>query len=225
MLLDHARGNSLVKTVVKSDHCEYSTAYRDIILHVQDGWSAPCQDTERTSSGSLPQLRRSGANMVQRKLPRPEVRRYAKETPFSQGDVLTLWNRFNRMDKDGSGQLTLTVWLCVERAVAVSSWIWFQAINWSAQLCCAHLNRGVTTTVVCSGWSCVRAQHTYQAHYCSAVPAVYVASAPFWLHRVYARHCRHIALFTAVVSVQDLLCCLAWKFRPCQCAGCKSRRR
>ena len=43
--------------------------------------------------------------MVRRKLPKAELRRYIRDTPFTRDEVQKLWNRFNKMDADGTGQL------------------------------------------------------------------------------------------------------------------------
>lgn len=42
-----------------------------------------------------------------RKLPRAELRRYVRETPFNRAEVTKLWLRFSKMDADGSGTVTL----------------------------------------------------------------------------------------------------------------------
>ncbi len=42
-------------------------------------------------------------------LPRDELRRFVKETPFTSREVLKLWSRFARLDKDHSGRLSLQV--------------------------------------------------------------------------------------------------------------------
>ena len=42
-----------------------------------------------------------------RKLPRAELRRYVRETPFNRAEVTKLWLRFSKMDMDGSGTVTL----------------------------------------------------------------------------------------------------------------------
>ena len=44
-------------------------------------------------------------------LPRDELRRFVKETPFTSREVLKLWSRFARLDKDHSGRLSLQVLL------------------------------------------------------------------------------------------------------------------
>ncbi|KAK9845378.1 hypothetical protein WJX81_005018 [Elliptochloris bilobata] len=41
------------------------------------------------------------------RLPREELRRYIKETPFNRGEVLKLWTKFSYLDKDHSGYLAL----------------------------------------------------------------------------------------------------------------------
>ena len=43
------------------------------------------------------------------RLPREELRRYIKETPFNRGEVLKLWTKFSYLDKDHSGYLALNV--------------------------------------------------------------------------------------------------------------------
>ena len=43
------------------------------------------------------------------RLPRDELRRYIKETPFNRGEVLKLWTKFSYLDKDHSGYLALNV--------------------------------------------------------------------------------------------------------------------
>ena len=45
--------------------------------------------------------------IVMRKLPRAELRRYVRETPFNRAEVTKLWLRFSKMDMDGSGTVTL----------------------------------------------------------------------------------------------------------------------
>ena len=47
--------------------------------------------------------------MVKRKIPKTELRRHIRETPFTRDEVQTLWNRFNNMDLDGSGLLNYQV--------------------------------------------------------------------------------------------------------------------
>lgn len=52
------------------------------------------------------------------RLPREELRRYIKETPFNRGEVLKLWTKFSYLDKDHSGYLALNVrwegsWVCL----------------------------------------------------------------------------------------------------------------
>ncbi len=47
--------------------------------------------------------------MVKRKIPKTELRRHIRETPFTRDEVQTLWNRFNHMDLDGSGLLNYQV--------------------------------------------------------------------------------------------------------------------
>ena len=48
--------------------------------------------------------------MVKRKIPKTELRRHIRDTPFTRDEVQTLWNRFNNMDLDGSGLLNYQVW-------------------------------------------------------------------------------------------------------------------
>ena len=43
------------------------------------------------------------------RLPRDELRRYIKETPFNRGEVLKMWTKFSYLDKDHSGYLALNV--------------------------------------------------------------------------------------------------------------------
>jgi hypothetical protein len=43
------------------------------------------------------------------RLPREELRRFIKETPFNRGEVLKLWTKFSYLDKDRSGYLALNV--------------------------------------------------------------------------------------------------------------------
>ncbi|KAL3137079.1 hypothetical protein ABBQ32_006664 [Trebouxia sp. C0010 RCD-2024] len=43
--------------------------------------------------------------MVKRKIPKAELRRHIRETPFTRDEVQRLWHRFNCMDLDGSGLL------------------------------------------------------------------------------------------------------------------------
>ena len=43
------------------------------------------------------------------RLPREELRRYIKETPFNRGEVLKLWTKFSYLDRDHSGYLALNV--------------------------------------------------------------------------------------------------------------------
>lgn len=43
------------------------------------------------------------------RLPRDELRRFIKETPFNRGEVLKLWTKFSYLDKDRSGYLALNV--------------------------------------------------------------------------------------------------------------------
>lgn len=43
--------------------------------------------------------------MVKRKIPKAELRRHIRETPFTRDEVQKLWNRFKGMDGDGSGRL------------------------------------------------------------------------------------------------------------------------
>lgn len=43
--------------------------------------------------------------MVKRKIPKTELRRHIRETPFTRDEVQRLWDRFNCMDVDGSGLL------------------------------------------------------------------------------------------------------------------------
>ena len=45
-------------------------------------------------------------------LPREEVRRFVRETPFTSREVLKLWTRFAHLDVDRSGTLILQVSLC-----------------------------------------------------------------------------------------------------------------
>lgn len=47
--------------------------------------------------------------MVKRKLPKSELRRHIKDTPFTRDEVQRLWDRFNHMDGDGSGLLNYQV--------------------------------------------------------------------------------------------------------------------
>ncbi|CAL5227747.1 g10764 [Coccomyxa viridis] len=47
-------------------------------------------------------------------LPRDELRRFVKETPFTSREVLKLWSRFARLDKDHSGRLSLQEMLNVD---------------------------------------------------------------------------------------------------------------
>lgn len=47
--------------------------------------------------------------MVRRKLPKAELRRYIKDTPFTRDEVQKLWGRFNKMDADGTGKLDYQV--------------------------------------------------------------------------------------------------------------------
>ena len=53
--------------------------------------------------------------MVRRKIPKAELRRHIRETPFTRDEVQKLWNRFEGMDGDGSGKLNyqvgVTFWL------------------------------------------------------------------------------------------------------------------
>ena len=49
--------------------------------------------------------------MVKRKIPKTELRRHIRETPFTRDEVQRLWNRFNSMDLDGSGLLNYQVCL------------------------------------------------------------------------------------------------------------------
>ena len=42
-------------------------------------------------------------------LPRDELKRFVKETPFTSREVLKLWSRYSRLDKDRSGRLSLQV--------------------------------------------------------------------------------------------------------------------
>ena len=42
-------------------------------------------------------------------LPREELRRFVKETPFDSREVLKLWARFAHLDRDRSGRLSLQV--------------------------------------------------------------------------------------------------------------------
>ena len=49
--------------------------------------------------------------MVKRKIPKTELRRHIRETPFTRDEVQRLWNRFNNMDLDGSGLLSYQVCL------------------------------------------------------------------------------------------------------------------
>ncbi len=44
-------------------------------------------------------------------LPRDELRRFVKETPFTSREVLKLWSRFSRLDKEHGGRLSLQVLL------------------------------------------------------------------------------------------------------------------
>lgn len=47
--------------------------------------------------------------MVKRKILKAELRRYIRDTPFTRDEVQKLWNRFNSMDIDGTGQLNYQV--------------------------------------------------------------------------------------------------------------------
>ena len=47
--------------------------------------------------------------MVKRKILKAELRRYIRDTPFTRDEVQKLWNRFNSMDVDGTGQLNYQV--------------------------------------------------------------------------------------------------------------------
>lgn len=49
--------------------------------------------------------------MVKRKIPKVELRRHIRETPFTRDEVQRLWHRFNCMDLDGSGLLNYQVCL------------------------------------------------------------------------------------------------------------------
>ena len=51
--------------------------------------------------------------MVKRKLPKAELRRYIRDTPFTHDEVQKLWGRFTRMDADATGQLNYQVRLAV----------------------------------------------------------------------------------------------------------------
>ena len=51
------------------------------------------------------------AKMVRRKIPKAELRRHIRETPFTRDEVQKLWNRFEGMDGDGSGRLNYQVGL------------------------------------------------------------------------------------------------------------------
>ena len=42
-------------------------------------------------------------------LPRDELKRFVKETPFTSREVLKLWSRYARLNKDHSGRLSLQV--------------------------------------------------------------------------------------------------------------------
>ena len=42
-------------------------------------------------------------------LPRDELKRFVKETPFTSREVLKLWSRYSRLDKDHTGRLSLQV--------------------------------------------------------------------------------------------------------------------
>lgn len=55
--------------------------------------------------------------MVKRKIPKAELRRHIRETPFTRDEVQRLWHRFNCMDLDGSGLLNYQVCL-----VALFGW-------------------------------------------------------------------------------------------------------
>lgn len=60
--------------------------------------------------------------MVKRKLPKTELRRYIRDTPFTRDEVQKLWNRFNKMDMDGTGQLNYQVYTRLpERSSPLSS--------------------------------------------------------------------------------------------------------
>ena len=56
--------------------------------------------------------------MVKRKLPKAELRRYIRDTPFTHDEVQKLWHRFTRMDADGTGQLNYQVRLSLLRPQA-----------------------------------------------------------------------------------------------------------
>lgn len=47
--------------------------------------------------------------MAAMRLPRDELRRFIKETPFNRGEVLKLWTKFSYLDKDRIGYLALNV--------------------------------------------------------------------------------------------------------------------
>ena len=51
--------------------------------------------------------------MVRRKIPKAELRRHIRETPFTRDEVQKLWNRFEGMDGDGSGRLNYQVRLSI----------------------------------------------------------------------------------------------------------------
>ena len=42
-------------------------------------------------------------------LPREELKRFVKETPFTSREVLKLWSRYSRLDRDHTGRLSLQV--------------------------------------------------------------------------------------------------------------------
>ena len=47
--------------------------------------------------------------MVKRKIPKTELRRHIRETPFTRDEVQRLWTRFAHMDGDGSNKLNYQV--------------------------------------------------------------------------------------------------------------------
>jgi hypothetical protein len=47
-----------------------------------------------------------------RRLPREELKRFVRTTPFSSWEVRRLWKRFARLDVDNSGFLLLQVCCC-----------------------------------------------------------------------------------------------------------------
>ena len=91
--------------------------------------------------------------IVMRKLPRAELRRYVRETPFNRAEVTKLWLRFSKMDMDSSGTVTL------QASLAAGSCCRSGPSAASEKLCCVPCIR-VPSCAEVFAWQCMAAMHS-----------------------------------------------------------------